>query len=222
MAGKTGVSLTRTDIESIAKRLISIKIWVEEYGKPLYNLRRPESTRKFLAAKSIAEWEVIQFDRKWYVFLNTDNIGRKEEKSRNKLSPSEVQRIKETDYKIKGTQSKLAAELGLQQSHVSRIRRGIAWANLTAPRDLTDEHKRTFSDERKQVLFVSKIEIESFFNIMLTAKNFVDLYGEKYGIKSPNRVYDMCAGRNYAKLPEHWSAVRASDTWLVYNTENIS
>lgn len=207
--------LTQPQIERVAKRLFAQYLWIEKYGKSLYFLRCGTSPQKILPIKNLAdEWDIIQFHRRWFVYLSSDKKGVSINQSRIKLSPLDIQKIRDTDFSIKGVQRTLAKELGVHESHLSRIRRGISRVDSIEP--------MKFSDKEKAKLFVSRAEVDSFFSIMLTGSEFYNKYRKTYNIKYISRVYDMCSGRSYGKLPDGWLAVRVSDVWLIYSKSSLT
>lgn len=207
--------LTQSQIERVAKRLFAQHIWIEKYGKSLYFLRGSFSPQKILPVKTLAdEWDIIQFNRRWFVYLSSDKKGISVNQTRNKLSPLDIQKIRDTDFSVKGVQRTLAKELGVHESHLSRVRRGIRRADVNEP--------TTFSDKDKAKLFVSRTEVDNFFSIMLTGTEFYNKYHKTYDIKYISRVYDMCSGRSYGKLPNGWLAVRVSDVWLIYSKSSLT
>lgn len=206
---------TNTKIEKIGKQLFGLKPWVEEFGKPVYYLRTPGAVKDILLSKNIFdEWDIIRFKDRWYIFLSSDKIGKIENQSRIKLSPMIIQRIKLLDFSQKGTQRKLAAELGVHEAHISKIRRGISRTNYV--------EAKSFSSDDKMNLFVSQKDVLGFFSQMLTIRDFFDYYSKQYKIKNLQRIHDMCRNRNYGKLPEGWKAVRAGETWLIYYSDSIT
>lgn len=208
------VSLSRSDIERIAKRLFALKNWVEEFGKPIYYLRQPGSAIKVLSNRNVAdEWEIIQHGFRWYVFLSSDKIG-SENESRIKVSPATVEKIRQTDFSVEGAQRKLARQLGIHESHLSRIRRGLRRTENVAG--------KTLSKKDKKRLFVSRADVQEFFEGMLTVKDFFDRFGKEYKIKGTWDVYTMCASQKKLRLPSGWHSIRVGESWLIYYSQETT
>jgi hypothetical protein len=206
---KKPATLNLAQMKRIATRLFTLKDWVVEYGKPVYYLRTAEAVRRILLEKNIAdEWDIYCHGYRCYVFLSKDKIGKIENESQIKLSPAAVERIHNTDFSVRGSQRKLARELGIHEGHLSRVRRG-----LRRPERVSS---KVLSAENKKKLFISRNEVIEFFDQTLTANEFFDEYGPEYKIRSLRNVYDMCANRKKFELPNGWYSIRVGETWLIY------
>jgi hypothetical protein len=206
---------TRTEIEFIAKRIFSLSNWMAAYGKPIYYIRKPASIINLLLKKNLAdEWDIIQHGFRWYVFLSKDKIGKITNDSRIKITPMAVQTIRQTDFSVEGKQRKLAKELGMHESHLSRIRHRL--------RRTEDVGGREFLKKEKKELFIEKQTVVDFFSRTMTVNDFFEKHQNIYKIKHIQDVYAMCAERKYFKLPHGWQSIRVGESWLIYYSGEIT
>lgn len=213
---QTNEALSRIKIEEIASKIFSASDWVELFGIPMYHLRNNKIVRKSHVKQRLPEeWEVVLFGRRFYVFLSLEKVfNNSEVTSRIKITPSQVELILATDFSKKGVQRNLSKQLNCSESHLSRIRRGIRRSNFTKAQSM--------SVEEKKKLFLSRNEIQTFFEKMLTVKEFFVEYGHQYKIKRLQDIYHMSANRRYFSLPIGWHSIRVGNSWLLYqNSSNI-
>jgi transcriptional regulator with XRE-family HTH domain len=201
-------TLKTSQMNRIAKRLFSLNDWTEKYGKPVYYLRTAEGVRKILNEKNIAdEWDIYSHGYRCFIFLSKEKQGKIENQSQIKLSPAAIEKIDDADFSVRGSQRKLAKELGVHECHVSRIRRGER-----RPERIESKH---LSIEEKKRLFVSRKEVIEFFDQVLTAKELFANHRREFKLYKLSDVYKLCASRK--KLPADWHKIRVGETWFFYN-----
>ncbi len=203
-----GGLLTRKDIEKTANHLFLLSDWIDLYGKPVYHLRSVKTIKTLLQTKNLDEWDIYRHGYHWYIFLASEKRGKLINDSKLKLLPKDIEKIQATDFSIKGTQRTLAKELKISESHLSRIRRKI--------RRIGDSPSKILPASEKNKLFISRKKVITFFETMFTVKEFIELFGKDYNIKTSWDVSNMCSNQKNKKLPPGWKAIRVGESWLLY------
>lgn len=203
------------EIKSISKRLFTASEWIETFGKPIYYLNHVDTIKKLLLNNGISdEWDIIQHGerRRWFIYLSKDKIDSdKINSSRIKITPILIEKIRNTDFSEYGAQRRLAAKLEIDEGYLSKIRRELRRTEQVAAKKLTKKLKNE--------LFIEKSSVESFFNIVLTGQEFINLYGGKYKLNHLSTIYRMCAGKKNLVLPENWHCIKVGEAWFLYYSE---
>lgn len=213
----------------IARKLLTTKSWLKKFGR-LYGISDVGYLRQLCknrldnprAGRFPEGWRARQLGNRHYLFFDSSTITRKTANDRAFPRPAipeqVVNQIRSMSAKglRKGEQCRLAAKLGISESHFSRIRRNLMRkASLTPSKSKLLEHG---------MVEIEAKEVDAVLNRLLTTQEWLDNVGKPaYGINDISYVNQMAARKLWgnsktpAKLPAGWNSIRIGDSWLIYH-----
>jgi hypothetical protein len=232
--------VTGKAIAQVAQAVFTTRAWLTRYGSPHYGIN---SLSRVVQLCEVAQgrtssqklsslplgWDARRLGHYWYIFHSSELEAEKAECAwpertgrRGRIPPELVEVIRQEVSKNlkRGDQRKLAARIGLSESHVSRIVNG-----LRRRRECSSPLTENFVHPRRLgIAAISPALVDSVFEVLLTVKEWRDHVGNPiYGINSISCVNQKCSGKLWenskrpARLPEGWFTVRIGKSWLIYH-----
>ena len=232
--------VTEKAIAQVGQALLTTRAWLTRYGAPHYGITSMSSiirlceaaqgragSEKLLGLPS--EWGARRLGHYWYIFHSGEVEAKKAECAwpermggRALITPALVEMIRREASKglKRGDQRKLAARVGLSESHVSRIING-----LRRRRECSSPLTKNFVNPRQLGMAgISPALVDSVFEVLMTVNEWRDNVGKLiYGINNIRYVNQKCSGKLWenskhpARLPEGWFTVRIGKSWLIYH-----
>jgi hypothetical protein len=232
--------VTEKAIAQVARAVFTTRAWLTSYGSPHYEINSLsrivqlcEAVQGRTSSQKLSSlplgWDARRLGHYWYIFHSSELEAEKAEGAwperagrRGRIPPELVGVIRrEVTRDLKrGDQRKLAARIGVSESHVSRIINGLR-RRKECPKPLTENlaHPR-----RLGIAAISPALVDSVFEVLLTVKEWRDHVGNPiYGINSISCVNQKCSGKLWenskrpARLPEEWFTIRIGKSWLIYH-----
>jgi hypothetical protein len=238
--GTARLRVTEKAIAQVAQVVFTTRAWLTNYGSPHYGINSLsrvvqlcEATQGKTCSQKLSSlpigWDARRLGHYWYIFHSSELEAEKAECAwperagrRGRIPPELVGVIRrEVTRDLKrGDQRKLAARIGVSESHVSRIINGLR-RRKECSRPLTENcvHPR-----RLGIAAISPALVDSVFEVLLTVKEWRDHVGNPiYGINSISCVNQKCSGKLWenskrpARLPEEWLTIHIGSSWLIYH-----
>lgn len=202
------------EIEHIANRLFQMFDWIEKFGKPIYYIKGPESIRSRFPKQPLPDdWEIITHQKRIFIFLSKEKSSEEQEHTlRIKMTTKQVEKVRNYDFSERGSQRRLATELGFHESHISRVRRKLMRKENVKPEILSSLQRKS--------LYVSRKNVIKFFENMNSAQEWFKKYGKTYHIKHLRYLYPMMKSGN-PELPDNWKSIRIGKYWYLYKLNFI-
>lgn len=238
--GTARLPVTEKAIAQVGQALLTTRTWLTRYGAPHYGItslsciiRLCESAQGRTSSQKLSSlplgWDARRLGHYWYIFHSSELEAEKaecalpERTGRRALIPAKlvemIRREVSKDLK-RGDQRKLAARIGVSESHVSRIINGLRRRRESSSR-LTENfvHPRQLG-----IAAISPALVDSVFEVLMTVKEWRDHVGKPtYGINDIRYVNQKCSGKLWenskrpARLPEEWFTIRIGTSWLIYH-----
>ena len=204
--------MTSNDVEFTASRLFVISDWLEQFGKSIYHIRSDNGIRKRYPEQPLADgWEIFKHQNRIFIFLSKNRISEERKHSfRIKMTPKQVEKIRSTDFSKRGSQRRLAEEMGFHESYISRVRRKLMRKN--------DEKAKILNDKQKESLYLSRENVIEFFETVYSGNEWFDKYRKKYNLKHLQIIYNML-NFGQPEMPDNWKGVRIGKYWYLYQTD---
>lgn len=238
--GTAGLRVTEKAIAQVAQAVFTTRAWLTRYGAPHYGItslgciiRLCEAAQGRAGSEKLSGlpsgWGARRLGHYWYIFHSSEVEAKKaecalpERTGRRALIPAKlvemIRREVSKDLK-RGDQRKLAARIGVSESHVSRIING-----LRRRRECSSPLTENFVHPRQLgIAAISPALVDSVFGVFMTVKEWRDHVGNPiYGINSISCVNQKCSGKLWenskrpARLPEEWFTIRIGKSWLIYH-----
>ncbi|HEX7530439.1 MAG TPA: helix-turn-helix transcriptional regulator [Pyrinomonadaceae bacterium] len=232
--------VTEKAIAQVAQAVFTTRAWLTHYGAPHYGItslsciiRLCEAAQGRAGSEELSGlpsgWGARRLGHYWYIFHSSEVEAKKaecalpERTGRRAVIPAKlvemIRREVSKDLK-RGDQRKLAARIGVSESHVSRIING-----LRRRRECSSPSNENFVHPRQLgIAAISPALVDSVFEVFMTVKEWRDHVGNPiYGINSISCVNQKCSGKLWenskrpARLPEEWFTIRIGKSWLIYH-----
>lgn len=237
--------VTGKAIAQVAQAVFTTRAWLTRYGSPHYGInslsrvvRLCEAAQGRTSSQKLSSlplgWGARRLGHYWYIFHSSEVEAKKaecalpERTGRRALIPAKlvemIRREVSKDLK-RGDQRKLAARIGVSESHVSRIINGLRRRReCSSPLTENCVHPR-----RLGIAAISPALVDSVFEALMTVKEWRDHVGNPiYGINSISCVNQKCSGKLWenskrpARLPEEWFTIHIGTSWLIYHRSLLS
>jgi hypothetical protein len=238
--GTPCLRVTEKAIAQVAQAVFTTRAWLTRYGSPHYGInslsrvvRLCEAAQGRTSSQKLSSlplgWDARRLGYYWYIFHSSELGAEKAECAwperaarRGRIPPElvEVIRREVTKDLKRGDQRKLAARIGVSESHVSRIINGLRRRKeCSSPLTENFVHPR-----RLGIAAISPALVDSVFEVLMTVKEWRDHVGNPiYGINSISCVNQKCSGKLWenskrpARLPEEWFTIHIGTSWLIYH-----
>ena len=196
--------ITKKEASRVNKKIFTAPDWVKEYGIPHYGVRSTSFIDKYPEQILPDSWEVIRKRNYHYVYL----CKQKEESLRpvRKVSHIDRMKIQDTDFRRRGALKRLAKELRLSESTISRVNRGIYGSEISE-----------LSRIRKKNLYVDRSDVVKFFASCDVAEDWLRKVGENRKVVNLKNVYELL---NRKRRPSWFSkkyyTLRKGRVWFIF------